>query len=229
GGLPSSIGCLLAKSDINDLNSHTEMFVDAYLDLYAAGKIVNKINLPLNHGRAVYSFAAGSKKLYDFIDNNPTCCCAPVEWVNNCTNIAEINKFVSINSCIGVDIYGQVCAETAGYQQISGTGGQLDFVIGAYRSNGGKSFLCLPSTRVLKNGQRISLISPVLPPGSVVTTPRSCTGFIVTEYGAANLKGKSTWERAEMLINIAHPDFRDELIQEAEKMGIWKRSSKREY
>ncbi|MDD6816715.1 MAG: acetyl-CoA hydrolase/transferase C-terminal domain-containing protein [Firmicutes bacterium] len=229
GGLPSSIGSLLAKSDINDLNIHTEMFVDAYLDLYEAGKIVNKINLPMNHGRAVYSFAAGSKKLYDFIDNNPTCCCAPVEWVNNCTNIAEINKFVSINSCIGVDIYGQVCAETAGYQQISGTGGQLDFVIGAYRSNGGKSFLCLPSTRVLKNGQRISLISPVLPPGSVVTTPRSCTGFIVTEYGAANLKGKSTWERAEMLINIAHPDFRDELIQEAEKMGIWKRSSKREY
>lgn len=229
GGLPSSIGSLLAKSDINDLNIHTEMFVDAYLDLYEAGKIVNKINLPMNHGRAVYSFAAGSKKLYDFIDNNPTCCCAPVEWVNNCTNIAEINKFVSINSCIGVDIYGQVCAETAGYQQISGTGGQLDFVIGAYRSNGGKSFLCLPSTRVLKNGQRVSLISPVLPPGSVVTTPRSCTGFIVTEYGAANLKGKSTWERAEMLINIAHPDFRDELIREAEKMGIWKRSSKREY
>lgn len=229
GGLPSSIGSLLANSDITDLNIHTEMFVDAYLDLYAAGKIVNKINLPMNHGRAVYSFAAGSKRLYDFIDNNPTCCCAPVEWVNNCTNIAEINKFVSINSCIAVDIYGQVCAETAGYKQISGTGGQLDFVIGAYRSNGGKSFLCLPSTKVLKNGERISLISPVLPPGSVVTTPRSCTGFIVTEYGAANLKGKSTWERAEMLINIAHPDFRDDLIREAGKMGIWKRSSKREY
>lgn len=116
------------------------MFVDAYLDLYEAGKIVNKINLPMNHGRAVYSFAAGTKKLYDFYNNNPTCCCAPVEWDNNCTNIAEINKFVSINSCIAVDIYGQVCAETAGYKQISGTGGQLDFVIGAYRSNGGKAF-----------------------------------------------------------------------------------------
>ena len=229
GGLPSSIGSLLADSDIRDLNIHTEMFVDAYLDLYEAGKIVNKINLPMNHGRAVYSFAAGSKRLYDFIDNNPTCCCAPVEWVNNCTNIAEINKFISINSCIAVDIYGQVCAESAGYQQISGTGGQLDFVIGAYRSNGGKSFLCLPSTRVLKNGERVSLINPVLPPGSVVTTPRSCTGFVVTEYGAVNLKGKSTWERAEMLIGIAHPDFRDQLISEAEKMGIWKQSSKREY
>ncbi len=229
GGLPSSVGSLLANSDINELNIHTEMFVDAYLDLYAAGKIVNKINLPMNHGRAVYSFAAGSKRLYDFINNNPTCCCAPVEWVNNCTNIAEINKFVSINSCIAVDIYGQVCAETAGYKQVSGTGGQLDFVIGAYRSNGGKSFLCLPSTRTLKDGRRVSLITPILPPGSVVTTPRSCTGFIVTEYGAVNLKGKSTWERAEMLIGISHPDFRDDMICEAEKMGIWSNTSKREY
>ena len=229
GGLPSSVGSLLANSDINELNIHTEMFVDAYLDLYAAGKIVNKINLPMNHGRAVYSFAAGSKRLYDFINNNPTCCCAPVEWVNNCTNIAEINKFVSINSCIAVDIYGQVCAETAGYKQVSGTGGQLDFVIGAYRSNGGKSFLCLPSTRTLKDGRRVSLITPILPPGSVVTTPRSCTGFIVTEYGAVNLKGKSTWERAEMLIGISHPDFRDDMIREAEKMGIWSNTSKREY
>ncbi len=229
GALPSSIGSLLARSDIADLNIHTEMFVDAYLDLYEAGKIVNKINLPMNHGRAVYSFAAGTKRLYDFIDNNPTCCCAPVEWVNNCTNIAEIPRFVSINSCIAVDIYGQVCAESAGYQQISGTGGQLDFVIGAYRSEGGRSFLCLPSTRILKDGRRVSLINPVLPPGSVVTTPRSCTGFVVTEYGAVNLKGKSTWERAEMLIGIAHPDFREALIAEAEKMGIWKRSSKRAY
>ena len=229
GGLPSSVGSLLAHSDIDELNIHTEMFVDAYLDLYEAGKIVNKINLPMNHGRAVYSFAAGTKRLYDFINNNPSCCCAPVEWVNNCTNIAEINKFVSINSCIAVDIYGQVCAETAGYKQVSGTGGQLDFVIGAYRSNGGKSFLCLPSTRTLKDGSRVSLITPILPPGSVVTTPRSCTGFIVTEYGAANLKGKSTWERAEMLINIAHPDFRDDMICEAEKMGIWSNTSKRMY
>lgn len=229
GGLPSSIGSLIAHSDLKDLNIHTEMFVDAYLDLYDAGKIVNKTKLPMDYGRAVYSFAAGTDRLYNFIDNNPQCCCAPIEWVNNCTNIAEIDKFISINSCLTVDIYGQVCAETAGYRQIGGTGGQLDFVIGAFRSNGGKSFLCLPSTKKLKSGQVVSTISPILPAGSVITTPRSCVGYVATEYGAVNLKGKSTWKRAEMLISIAHPDFREQLIREAEKMGIWRNSSKREY
>lgn len=229
GGLPSSIGSLLAKSDLKDLNIHTEMFVDAYLDLYDAGKIVNKTKLPMDYGRAVYSFAAGTDRLYNFINDNPKCCCAPIEWVNNCTNIAEIDKFISINSCLTVDIYGQVCAESAGYRQISGTGGQLDFVIGAFRSNGGKSFLCLPSTKTLKNGKIVSTISPILPPGSIITTPRSCTGYVATEYGAVNLKGKSTWKRAEMLIDIAHPDFREQLITEAEKMGIWRNTSKREY
>lgn len=229
GSLPSSIGSQIAKSDLNELNIHTEMFVDAYLDLYESGKIVNRINLPMDYGRAVYSFAAGSKKLYDFIDNNPACCCAPVEWVNNCSNIEQIEKFISINSCLNVDLYGQACAESAGYRHISGTGGQLDFVIGAFRSEGGKSFLCLPSTKTLKDGRLVSTINPVLSPGSIVTTPRSCTGYVVTEYGAANLKGQSTWHRAELLINIAHPDFREQLVKEAEKMGIWKRSSKREY
>lgn len=229
GGLPSSIGSLIAHSDLKNLNIHTEMFVDAYMDLYDAGKIVNKTKLPLDYGRAVYSFAAGTERLYDFIDNNPQCCCAPIEWVNNCSNIEEIDKFISINSCLNVDIYGQVCAESAGYRHISGTGGQLDFVIGAFRSNGGKSFLCLPSTKILKDGRKVSTISPVLPPGSIITTPRSCTGYVATEYGAVNLKGKSTWKRAEMLIGIAHPDFRDELIKEAEKMGIWRNTSKREY
>lgn len=210
GGLPSSIGSLISHSDLKDLNIHTEMFVDAYLDLYEAGKIVNKTKLPMDYGRAVYSFAAGTDRLYDFINNNPKCCCAPIEWVNNCTNIAEIDKFISINSCLTVDIYGQACAESAGYRQISGTGGQLDFVIGAFRSEGGKSFLCLPSTKTLKDGKKVSTISPVLAPGSIITTPRSCTGYIATEYGAVNLKGKSTWKRAELLISIAHPDFRDE-------------------
>ena len=140
--------------------------------------------------------------------------------------MAKIRNFVSVNSCIQVDLYGQVCSESAGHQQISGTGGQLDFVLGAYQSEGGQSFLCTPSTRTTPDGRVESLISPVLPPGAIVTTPRMATNFIVTEYGAADLKGKTTWERAELLINIAHPDFRDDLIKEAEKMGIWKNSSK---
>ena len=133
---------------------------------------------------------------------------------------------ISVNSCLQVDLFGQVNSESAGLQHIGGTGGQLDYVMGAFKSNGGKSFLCLPSTRVLKDGTRESLIRPTLPEGSIVSTPRSGVHYIVTEYGAVNLKGKNTYERAELLISIAHPDFRDELIEAEKKMGIWKTCSK---
>ncbi|MBQ6899417.1 MAG: butyryl-CoA:acetate CoA-transferase [Firmicutes bacterium] len=225
GSLPLCIGKMLAESDQRNINAHTEMFTDAYVDLFEAGKLTG--NKPIDKSKAVYTFAGGTKRLYDFIDDNPICCNAPVDYVNNIETIAKIDNFVSINSCIQVDLYGQVCSESAGYQQISGTGGQLDFVLGAYQSKGGQSFLCTPSTRVGKDGQLESLISPVLPPGAIVTTPRMATNFIVTEYGAADLKGKTTWERAERLIGIAHPDFRDQLIKDAEKMGIWRNSSKR--
>ncbi len=224
GSLPLCIGSMLAESDQRNINAHTEMFTDAYVDLFEAGKLTG--NKPIDKGKAVYTFAGGTKRLYDFIDDNPICCNAPVDYVNNIATIAQINNFVSINSCIQVDLYGQVCSESAGHQQISGTGGQLDFVLGAYQSKGGQSFLCTPSTRVGKDGKLESLISPVLPPGAIVTTPRMATNYIVTEYGAADLKGKTTWERAERLINIAHPDFRDQLIKQAEMMGIWRNSSR---
>lgn len=227
GGLPNCIGQMLAESDVRNINAHTEMFVDAYVDLFEAGKLTG--NKPIDKGKALYTFAGGTKRLYDFIDNNPICCSAPVDYVNNVNVIATIDRFVSVNSCIQVDLYGQVCSESAGHQQISGTGGQLDFVMGAFLSNGGKSFICTPSTRTLKDGTRESLIAPTLTPGSIVTTPRTATNFIVTEYGAANLKGKSTWERAELLINISHPDFREDLIKAAEKNGIWKNTSKCTY
>ena len=224
GSLPLCIGSMLAESDQRNINAHTEMFTDAYVDLFEAGKLTG--NKPIDKGKAVYTFAGGTKRLYDFINDNPICCNAPVDYVNNIATVAQIRNFVSVNSCIQVDLYGQVCSESAGHQQISGTGGQLDFVLGAYQSEGGQSFLCTPSTRTTPDGRVESLISPVLPPGAIVTTPRMATNFIVTEYGAADLKGKTTWERAELLINIAHPDFRDDLIKEAEKMGIWKNSSK---
>ena len=227
GALPGCIGSMLADSDVRNINAHTEMFVDAYVDLFDAGPLTG--HKPVDKGKAVYTFAGGTQRLYDFIDDNPICCSAPVDYVNSIATVQKIENFISINSCIQVDLYGQVCSETAGTQQISGTGGQLDFVLGAYASKGGKSFLCTPSTRTLKDGTRVSLISPVLPAGSIVTTPRTATNFVVTEYGIANLKGKNTWERAELLINIAHPDFRDDLIKEAEKMGIWKNTSKISY
>ncbi|MDD4199821.1 MAG: acetyl-CoA hydrolase/transferase C-terminal domain-containing protein [Eubacteriales bacterium] len=224
GALPLCIGSMLADSDVKSINAHTEMLVDAYVDLFEAGKLTG--NKPLDKGKVVYTFAGGTKRLYDFIDDNPICCSAPVDYVNSIATISQINDFVSINSCIQVDLYGQVCSESSGTQQVSGTGGQLDFVLGAYASKGGKSFLCTPSTRTLKDGTKETLIKPTLTEGSIVTTPRTATNFIVTEYGIANLKGKNTWERAELLINIAHPDFRDELVKMAEKMGIWKNSSK---
>jgi acyl-CoA hydrolase len=225
GGTPNTIGTLLCESDVDDLSVHTEMLVDAYVDLYRAGKISGNKNI--DRGQMVYAFAGGTKaKVYDFIDHNPVCCAAPVDYVNAVQVMCRIDKLISINSCMEVDLYGQVAAEGRNFQQLSGTGGQLDYVLGAFLSKGGKSFLCTPSTRTEKDGTRRSLIVPAMPAGDIVTTPRSATHYIVTEYGAVNLKAKSTWERAELLISVAHPDFRDELIKEAEKMGIWKRSSK---
>mgnify|MGYP000677078695 CR=1 FL=1 len=168
----------------------------------------------------------GSQELYDFLDHNQDILSAPMYYVNNPETIRQLDDFISINSCIAVDLYGQVCSESAGTRHISGTGGQLDFAQGAFASNGGKSFICVHSTRKFKDGHVESLIKPTLPAGTVITTPRSAVHYIVTEYGTALLKGKSTWERAEALINIAHPDFREELIKDAEKMGIWTKTSK---
>lgn len=220
GSLPNCIGALLCDSDMGNFSCHTEMLADAYLDLFNAGKLTG--DKPIYRGKMVYTFAAGREELYDFIDHNQICYAMPSGFTNDIEVIASIDNFVSINGAMGVDLFGQVNAETIGPKQFSGTGGQLDFVQGAYKSNGGQSFICLPSSRTLKDGTRISTITPLLAPGSIVTTPRTATHFVVTEYGAVNLKGKSTAQRAELLISIAHPDFRDDLIKEAEKLGIWR-------
>lgn len=224
GGMPNYVGKMIAESDISDLSVHTEMFVDAYVHLYEQGKITGNKNT--NKGKMVFTFAMGSQEVYDFLDDNLLGFMAPVDYVNNLDVMAANDKLVSINSCLQVDLFGQVNSESAGLQHIGGTGGQLDFVMGAFQSKGGKSFLCTPSVRKNKDGSLTSLIMPTLPQGSIVSCPRSATHYVVTEYGAANMKGMSTWERAERLIEIAHPDFQDELVKEAEKMGIWKNSSK---
>ena len=225
GGMPNTVGSMIAESDLKDLGVHTEMYVDAFVDISKAGKITGT-HKNIDKGRQVYAFGAGTKKLYDFLNENPSCMSAPVNYTNDVRVISQLDNFISINNAVDMDLYGQVNAESAGIKQISGAGGQLDFVLGAYLSKGGKSFICLSSTFKGRDGQLQSRIKPVLDPGSIVTDTRANVHYIVTEYGKVNLKGTSMWQRAEQLISIAHPDFRDELIKEAEKMKIWRRSNK---
>ena len=220
GGLPNLIGQMIAESDLKDLGIHTEMMCDSVVDLYNQGKVTGRLKT-VDRGKIVYTFAMGTKKLYDFLDHNPTCASYPVNITNDPRVIAVNNKVVAINNAIEVDLYGQVCSESSGIHQKTGTGGQLDFIFGAFMSRGGKGIISLSSTYKDKDGKLHSRIVPTIDPGSVVTVPRSIVQYVTTEYGMVQLKGKSTWERAEALISIAHPDFREELIKEAEKMKIW--------
>ena len=225
GGMPNAVGSLIAESDLKDLGVHTEMYVDAFVDIAKAGKITGaKKNI--DRYRQAYGFGAGTKKMYDYLDENPELMSAPVSYTNDIKNIAALDNFISINNCVDLDLFGQISSETSGTKHISGAGGQLDFVLGAYMSNGGKSFICCSSTFTDKQGVVHSRIRPTLVEGSVVTDTRANTHYIVTEYGMVNVKGLSTWQKAEAIISVAHPDFRDELIKEAEKMHIWRRSNK---
>jgi butyryl-CoA:acetate CoA-transferase len=220
GGLPNLIGQLIAQSDLKDLGIHTEMLVDSCVDLYNAGRITGRLK-SVDHFKMAYTFAMGTRKLYDFLDRNPSCASYPVNYVNDPRVISFNNKVVAINNAIEVDLFGQVCSESVGVEQKSGTGGQLDFIFGAFQSKGGKGIISLSSTHKDREGKLHSRIVPTLQPGSIVTVPRSIVQYVATEYGIVQLKGKSTWERAEALIGIAHPDFRDELVREAERMKIW--------
>lgn len=226
GGMPNTVGSMIVESDLKDLGVHTEMYVDAFVNIAKAGKITGA-KKTIDTGRQVYGFAAGTKKLYDYVNNNPECMAAPVSYTNDARTIAQIENFISINNAVDIDLFGQVNSETSGPKQISGAGGQLDFVLGAYLSKGGKSFICCSSTFMQKDGSLASRIRPCLTEGSVVTDARPCVHYFVTEYGKVNLKGLSSWQRAEALISVAHPDFRDQLIKDAEKMNIWRRSNKR--
>ncbi|MCD7825423.1 MAG: butyryl-CoA:acetate CoA-transferase [Clostridiaceae bacterium] len=226
GGMPNAVGSLIAKSDLKDLGVHTEMYVDAFVDIAKAGKITGSRKC-IDKYRQVYAFASGTQKLYDYLDENPECMSAPVDYTNDIRQIASLDNFISINNAVDIDLFGQVNAESAGTKQISGAGGQLDFVLGAYLSNGGKSFICMSSTFKQKDGTVKSRIRPTLADGSIVTDTRANVHYFVTEYGIVNLKGLSSWQKAEAIISVAHPDFRDELIEEAEKMHIWKQSNKR--
>ena len=226
GGMPNAVGMLIAKSDLKELGVHTEMYVDAFVDIAAAGKITG-VHKSSNKGRQVFAFAAGTQKLYDYVNNNPACMAAPVDYVNDIRAISSLDNFISINNAVEVDLFGQVASESSGTRHISGAGGQLDFVLGAYLSKGGKSFICCSSTVKNKDGSFKSRLAPTITPGGIITATRANIHYLVTEYGMVDLKGATTWQRAEKIISVAHPDFRDELIAAAEEMKIWKRSNKK--
>jgi len=189
------------------------MMIDGIAALYKAGRISGG-RKRLNPGKLVYTFALGSQDLYATLDRNRDMHCCPVEYTNAPEVIMQNDRVVSINNTTQIDLQGQAASESDGHRHISGTGGQLQFVRGAYASKGGKSFICLTSTYD-KRGERRSRIVLNLTPGNVVTTPRSDVMFVVTEYGIVNLKGKSVAERAMALVGIAHPDFRDGLERQA--------------
>lgn len=211
GAIPDAV--LLFLKDKKDLGIHTEMFSDGVVELVEAGVVTGK-RKTLHPGKLIATFLMGTRKLYDFVDNNPDVELHPVNYVNDPWTIAKNENMISINSCIEVDLMGQVGSESMGLKQFSGTGGQVDYVRGAALSKGGKSIMAMPSTAARGT---VSRIVPFLSEGAAVTTSRNDVDYVVTEYGVASLRGKTLKQRAESLINIAHPDFRESLKQEYHK------------
>jgi 4-hydroxybutyrate CoA-transferase len=211
GAIPDAVLLFLDKK--KDLGIHSEMFSDGAVALMEAGVITNR-RKNFHPGKSVVAFLMGTQRLYDYVDNNPSVEMAPVDFVNNPAVIAQNDNLISINSCVQVDLFGQVVSTSVGLRQISGVGGQVDFVRGANMSRGGKAIIAMPSTAA--KGQTSKIVA-VIDEGAAVTTGRCDVNCVVTECGIAELKGKTLRERARQLIAIAHPDFRAWLIDEFEK------------
>jgi len=214
GSIPDATGMALKVK--KDLGIHTEMFTDSMVELIECGA-VNNSKKQIHRGKSVTTFAYGSQRIYDYINDNPCMEILPVDYVNNPEVICRNNNMISINAALEVDLFGQVCAESVGTKHMSGSGGQIDYVRGACQSKGGKSFIAFSSTA---KGGTISKIKNILTPGAICTTSKNDVDNIVTEFGIAHLRGQSLASRAKQLIAIAHPDFRDELTFEAKKRGI---------
>jgi acyl-CoA hydrolase len=208
GGVPGEIIDLLVDRPGTGYGIHTEMFATGLMRLHEAGKVANRKGI--NDGYSVTTFAAGTLELYDWLDGREEVRFLPADQVNPPGIIAQNRKFVSINGALALDLFGQIVADRVGGHQHSGIGGHLDFVSGAVFSDSGRSLICLPST-VNIEGQRMSRISALLQPGACITTPRHEVDVVVTEFGAAELAQRSEEERADALIAIAHPEFRDAL------------------
>lgn len=213
GGIPDAV--MLFLKEKRDLGIHSEMISDGTLALYEAG-VINNSKKSFNKGKMTVAFLMGTQKLYDFVNNNPCVEVRPVDYVNHPAEIMKQYKMVSINSCIQVDLQGQVVSECMGLTQFSGVGGQVDFVRGVSMGEDGKAIIAMPSVTIKKDGTMISKIVAFVDQGAAITTSRNDVDYIVTEYGIAPMKGKSLRERAKNLINIAHPSFKEELMAEYE-------------
>jgi len=215
GSIPDAV--LKFLMDKRDLGIHTELFSDGVIDLVNAGVLTNA-RKTLHPGKIVAGFILGTQKLYDWVNDNPMVEMHPTEYVNDPFIIAQNEKMVAVNSAIEVDLTGQVCADSIGPKLYSGVGGQLDFIYGASRSKGGVPVIALPSTAVMRDGTAVSKITAMLKPGAGVVTTRNHVRFIVTEQGIADLYGKTIRQRAQALIAIAHPQFREELTRQAREL-----------
>jgi len=218
GAMPNAVCSLLRESGVRDLGVHSEMLTDGIVDLYRAG-VVTGARKTLYPGKVVCTFGAGTSVQYETADRNPDFLCHAVDLTNPPHIVMQNDRAVAINSTTQMDLQGQAASESAGHRHISGTGGQSQFVRGAYASSGGKSFICMSSTYE-RHGVRASRIVVDLTPGNVITSTRADMMYVVTEYGIVNLKGRSVPERARAMISIAHPDFRDDLEREARGHGL---------
>jgi 4-hydroxybutyrate CoA-transferase len=218
GGIANAVGHLLY--DKKELGIHTELWTNSMTALVKKGVVTNSRNT-LSPGKTYTSICVGSKETYDFINRNPMLHFTPTKYTNHISTLAQVDNLIAINNALVVDLTGQICSESLGWQQYSATGGQLDFCRGAHASKGGKSFIALSATVTSKTKGKVTRIVHTMPPGSVITVPRTDAGYVVTEFGVADLRGKPYRERAREMVAIADPEFRDELIKVAKERGLW--------
>jgi acyl-CoA hydrolase len=225
GAIPTAIANLLMGSGLKDLGVHSGSITDGVVDLIRAG-IVNCSRKTLHPGKVVLTALRGTRKLYDFADHNPMIAGFSCDYTHACEVIARNEKQMCINNALRVDLKGQVCSESRGTRQLSGTGGQLDWIRGANASPGGKAITCLYSTYRNRDGQLVSNIATMLEHGDTVTVPATEVSWVITEFGAVNLEGQATWQRARLLVSIAHPDFRAELDEAADRLNLTTRGTR---